>query len=165
MEAAPRQEEHRARLEHHVLAALERRAHEALFVLRHGCRPDDYRWFPGVHGPAEPLPFPSETATDAATDAATYAATDETHDAARWSEVPADKQRTGRGIEVGHIFYFGTKYSAPMKANVTGPDGKDAPVQVGSYGVGVSRLVGGIIEASHDENGIVWPEPIAPAWR
>jgi prolyl-tRNA synthetase len=92
-----------------------------------------------------------------------YAASDEMHDAARFeAEVPADKRMTARGIEVGHIFYFGEKYSKPMKALVTGPDGKDAPIHGGSYGVGVSRLVGGIIEASHDEAGIIWPDAVAP---
>jgi prolyl-tRNA synthetase len=92
-----------------------------------------------------------------------YAASDEMHDAARFeAEVPADKRMTARGIEVGHIFYFGEKYSKPMKALVTGPDGKDAPIHGGSYGVGVSRLVAGIIEASHDEAGIIWPDTVAP---
>ncbi|HZZ70059.1 MAG TPA: proline--tRNA ligase [Phenylobacterium sp.] len=92
-----------------------------------------------------------------------YAASDEMHDQARFeAEVPADKRMTARGIEVGHIFYFGEKYSKPMKALVTGPDGKDVPVHGGSYGVGVSRLVGGIIEASHDEGGIIWPDAVAP---
>jgi prolyl-tRNA synthetase len=92
-----------------------------------------------------------------------YAATDEIHDMARFeAEVPKDRQRTGRGIEVGHIFFFGTKYSAPMNAKVSGPDGKDILVQMGSYGIGVSRLVGAIIEASHDENGIIWPDAAAP---
>jgi prolyl-tRNA synthetase len=92
-----------------------------------------------------------------------YAASDEMHDAARFeAEVPAEKRMTARGIEVGHIFYFGEKYSRPMKALVTGPDGKDAPIHGGSYGVGVSRLVAGIIEASHDEAGIIWPDALAP---
>jgi len=91
-----------------------------------------------------------------------YAASDEMHDAAAYEALPEEKRMTARGIEVGHIFYFGTKYSAPMKANVTGPDGKDTPVQMGSYGVGVSRLVGGIIEASHDDAGIIWPDAVAP---
>ncbi len=92
-----------------------------------------------------------------------YAASDEMHDAARFeAEVPEAKRMTARGIEVGHIFYFGEKYSKPMKALVTGPDGKDVPVHGGSYGVGVSRLVGGIIEASHDEGGIIWPDAVAP---
>jgi prolyl-tRNA synthetase len=92
-----------------------------------------------------------------------YAASDEMHDQARFeAEVPEDKRMAARGIEVGHIFYFGEKYSKPMKALVTGPDGKDVPVHGGSYGVGVSRLVAGIIEASHDEAGIIWPDAVAP---
>jgi prolyl-tRNA synthetase len=91
-----------------------------------------------------------------------YAATSDMHDAAAYGLVPADKQVSARGIEVGHIFYFGTKYSAPMKAVVAGPDGKEVPVHGGSYGIGPSRLVAAIIEASHDEAGIVWPEPVAP---
>jgi prolyl-tRNA synthetase len=94
----------------------------------------------------------------------TYAATDETHDETRWSEVPADKQRTGRGIEVGHIFYFGDKYSLAMGLKVSGADGTMVTPMMGSYGVGVSRLVGAVIEASHDDAGIVWPEAVAP-WR
>jgi prolyl-tRNA synthetase len=94
----------------------------------------------------------------------TYAATDETHDEARWASVGEDKRRTGRGIEVGHIFYFGDKYSAAMGLKVSGQDGSMVTPMMGSYGVGVSRLVGAIIEASHDEAGIVWPEAVAP-WR
>jgi prolyl-tRNA synthetase len=93
---------------------------------------------------------------------ALYAATEEMHDEAAFAAVPADKQLSARGIEVGHIFYFGEKYSKPMKANVAGPDGQSAPVHMGSYGVGVSRLLGAIIEASHDDNGIIWPEAVAP---
>jgi prolyl-tRNA synthetase len=95
---------------------------------------------------------------------ATYAATDETHDEARWAQLAAEKQRTGRGIEVGHIFYFGTKYSDAMGLKVSGRDGSQVVPHMGSYGVGVSRLVGAIIEASHDDNGIVWPESVAP-WK
>jgi prolyl-tRNA synthetase len=92
-----------------------------------------------------------------------YAASDEMHDQARFeAEVPADKRMTARGIEVGHIFYFGEKYSKPMKAHVTGPDGQERAIHGGSYGVGVSRLAGAIIEASHDEAGIVWPDAVAP---
>jgi prolyl-tRNA synthetase len=92
-----------------------------------------------------------------------YAATEDVHDAARFdSEVPADRRLNTRGIEVGQIFYFGTKYSDVMKATVAGPDGADVPVHGGSYGVGVSRLVGAIIEACHDDAGIKWPEAIAP---
>src|SRR5512146_3208609 len=91
-----------------------------------------------------------------------YAATSDMHDAAAYAKVPADKQVSARGIEVGHIFYFGTKYSEPMKAVVAGPDGKEVPIHGGSYGIGPSRLVAAIIEASHDDAGIVWPEPVAP---
>ena len=91
-----------------------------------------------------------------------YAATSEKHDAAAFEALPSDKRVSARGIEVGHIFYFGTKYSEPMKAVVTGHDGVERPVHMGSYGIGPSRLVAAIIEASHDEAGIVWPEPVAP---
>src|SRR5215813_11190211 len=92
-----------------------------------------------------------------------YAATEDVHDAARFeSEVPPDKRLHTRGIEVGQIFYFGTKYSDSMKALVAGPDGAEVPVHGGSYGVGVSRLVGAIIEACHDDAGIKWPEAVAP---
>lgn len=91
-----------------------------------------------------------------------YAATSEKHDAVAFAGLPADKQVSARGIEVGHIFYFGTKYSEPMKAVVTGPDGADHPVHMGSYGIGPSRLVAAIIEASHDDAGIIWPEAVAP---
>jgi prolyl-tRNA synthetase len=90
-----------------------------------------------------------------------YAATSEIHDPAA-CPVPVDTLVNTRGIEVGHIFSFGTKYSVPMNATVTGPDGGEAPLVMGSYGIGVSRLVGAAIEASHDEAGIIWPEPIAP---
>ena len=94
---------------------------------------------------------------------ALYAATEDVHDAQRFErEVPAEKRLHTRGIEVGQIFYFGTKYSVPMKAVVTGPDGTERPIHGGSYGVGVSRLVGAIIEAFHDEAGIKWPEAVAP---
>lgn len=90
-----------------------------------------------------------------------YAAADEKHNAAA-CPVPADRLKTARGIEVGHIFYFGTKYSKPLGAVVTGPDGNPITVEMGSYGIGVSRLVGAIIEASHDDAGIIWPEQVAP---
>ncbi|TXL76701.1 proline--tRNA ligase [Vineibacter terrae] len=94
---------------------------------------------------------------------AQYAATDEMHDAARFeTEVPAGRRLAARGIEVGHIFYFGTKYSAPMNAVVSGPKGEPITVEMGSYGIGVSRLAGAIIEASHDDAGIIWPESVAP---
>ena len=92
-----------------------------------------------------------------------YAATEDVHDAARFDrEVPAEKKLHTRGIEVGQIFYFGTKYSDSMKALVAGADGVDMPIHGGSYGVGVSRLVGAIIEACHDDAGIKWPEAVAP---
>jgi prolyl-tRNA synthetase len=78
------------------------------------------------------------------------------------AEVPADKRLSARGIEVGHIFYFGTKYSDPMKATVTGQDGKEITVHMGSYGIGPTRLVPAVIEASHDDAGIIWPVPVAP---
>ena len=92
-----------------------------------------------------------------------YAATEEMHDQARFeAEAPQDKRLSARGIEVGHIFSFCEKYSKPMKAVVAGPDGVERPVQMGSYGVGVSRLLGAIIEASHDESGIIWPDSVAP---
>ena len=92
---------------------------------------------------------------------ALYAATEEKHDPAS-CPVPPDRLRSGRGIEVGQIFYFGSKYSKPMGAVVTGPDGQEIPVEMGSYGIGVSRLVGALIEVYHDDAGIIWPEPVAP---
>lgn len=94
---------------------------------------------------------------------AKYAATDDEHDLEKFAaEVPRDKQIIARGIEVGHIFYFGTKYSEPMGCRVQGPGGEMIALHSGSYGVGVSRLAGAIIEACHDADGIVWPEPVAP---
>ena len=92
-----------------------------------------------------------------------FAATDEMTDEEGFkAAVPADKQVDARGIEVGHIFYFGTKYSHPMKAVVQGPDGKEIEVHMGSYGIGPTRLVPAIVEASHDDAGIVWPVSVAP---
>jgi prolyl-tRNA synthetase len=93
---------------------------------------------------------------------AIYAATDEKHDLATWEKIPAERKREGRGIEVGQIFYFGKKYSETMNFAVTGPDGSKVFPEMGSYGIGVSRLVGAIIEAKHDEAGIIWPDAIAP---
>lgn len=90
-----------------------------------------------------------------------YAATDEKHDELEAANL-GDALVNARGIEVGHIFYFGTKYSEAMNASVTGPDGSSVYPEMGSYGIGVSRLVGGLIEAFHDENGIIWPESVAP---
>lgn len=91
-----------------------------------------------------------------------YAATSEKHDADAFGRIAADKQVSARGIEVGHIFYFGTKYSEPMKAVVAGPDGTERPIHGGSYGIGPTRLMGAIIEAFHDDAGIKWPEAVAP---
>ncbi|HEX9323705.1 MAG TPA: proline--tRNA ligase [Xanthobacteraceae bacterium] len=91
-----------------------------------------------------------------------YAATSDKHNAAAFQAIPAPDRVQARGIEVGHIFYFGTKYSEPMKALATGPDGSERPVHMGSYGIGPSRLVAAIIEACHDDAGIQWPEPVAP---
>ncbi len=91
-----------------------------------------------------------------------YARTDETHDEGLFNEIPAERRRSARGIEVGQIFYFGTKYSEPMGATVQDADGKDVAVHMGSHGIGVSRLLGAIIEASHDEKGIIWPEGVTP---
>jgi prolyl-tRNA synthetase len=116
------------------------------------------------------LPIPPET-TDYEGDlggiveqwSTLYAATEDVHDPERFAaETPEEKRVATRGIEVGQVFYFGDKYTKAMKALVTGPDGVDRPAQCGSYGVGVSRLVGAIIEASHDEAGIVWPDAVAP---
>ncbi|MFN0041684.1 MAG: proline--tRNA ligase [Alphaproteobacteria bacterium] len=90
-----------------------------------------------------------------------YAATDDKHDPVKCPVTKGDLIEA-RGIEVGHIFYFGTKYSKPLNCAVSGPNGELAPVEMGSYGIGVSRLAGAIIEASHDDAGIVWPEAVAP---
>ncbi|QFU16403.1 proline--tRNA ligase [Microvirga thermotolerans] len=121
----------------------------------------DYLDFPI---PPETTDFDNVAGLQSAVDKWTslYAATSEMHDEAGFAQVPADKRMSARGIEVGHIFYFGTKYSAPMGAKVMGPDGQEHEVHMGSYGIGPSRLIAAIIEASHDENGIVWPEAVAP---
>ncbi|MGL4439922.1 MAG: proline--tRNA ligase [Bosea sp. (in: a-proteobacteria)] len=91
-----------------------------------------------------------------------YAATSEMHDEAAYTSISEADRVSARGIEVGHIFYFGTKYSEPMGATVAGPDGKDTPVHMGSYGIGPTRLIAALIEANHDEAGIIWPDAIAP---
>jgi len=91
-----------------------------------------------------------------------YAATSDMHDAAAFGNIPMDKQVSARGIEVGHIFKLGNKYSEPMKALVATGEGAETPVHMGSYGIGPSRLVAAVIEASHDDSGIIWPEPVAP---
>ncbi len=114
--------------------------------------------------PAVDTDFDSREALDAIFKAWTtpYTATSEMHDEAAYHSVPEERKISARGIEVGHIFYFGTKYSEPMKATVTGPDGRETPVHMGSYGIGPSRLVAALIEASHDEAGIIWPDAVAP---
>lgn len=91
-----------------------------------------------------------------------YAATEEMHNEDVWGKIAALDQIAARGIEVGHIFHFGTKYSEPMKATIMGADGKEHPVSMGSYGIGPSRLVAAAIEASHDDNGIIWPRAMSP---
>ena len=91
-----------------------------------------------------------------------YARTDETHDPALFDAIPEDRRKVARGIEVGQIFYFGTKYSEAMGATVVTADGSKVPVEMGSHGIGVSRLLGAIIEASHDDKGIIWPEGVTP---
>lgn len=88
-----------------------------------------------------------------------YAAADERHDA---SKIAPENLREARGIEVGHIFYLGTKYSEILGANIMNDKGESVPLEMGCYGVGVSRLVGAVIEASHDDNGIIWPDSVAP---
>ncbi len=91
-----------------------------------------------------------------------YARTDETHDEALYNAIPEERRRTSRAIEVGQIFYFGTKYSDAMGATVSNNQGEQVPVHMGSHGIGVSRLLGAIIEASHDDKGIIWPEGVTP---
>jgi prolyl-tRNA synthetase len=121
----------------------------------------DYLDFPI---PGEDMDFDDRASLQSIVDRWTslYAATSEMHDPAAFEAVPADRRMSARGIEVGHIFYFGTKYSEPMGATVTGPDGQERPVHMGSYGIGPTRLVAAIIEASHDEQGIIWPAAVAP---
>ncbi len=91
-----------------------------------------------------------------------YAATSDMHDEAAWSQLEPSSRREGRGIEIGHIFYFGTKYSATLDFQLAGPDGAPVYPEMGSYGIGVSRMVGALIEASHDDAGIIWPDAVAP---
>src|SRR5690606_17029285 len=123
-----------------------------------------HRDFLGLEDPGEDTVFADDAAIAAIDDTWTtpYASTDEMHDGAAWSKVPESARLAARGIEVGHIFHFGEKYSRPMNATVTGPDGKEHYVSGGSYGIGPTRLVAAIIEACHDDNGIIWPESVAP---
>jgi len=115
-----------------------------------------------IPAPGLDLDFDSDLTAEMEKRTKYYAATDEKHDEAAFAAIPEDRQVSARGIEVGHIFYFGTKYSEPMNAAVQTKEGELQTIHGGSYGVGVSRLVGGIIEACHDENGIVWPKSVAP---
>jgi prolyl-tRNA synthetase len=114
--------------------------------------------------PGENIDFDDVAGLQAVVDKWTslYAATSEKHDPAQFAKLPAAARVSARGIEVGHIFYFGTKYSEPMKGVVAGPDGVERPAHMGSYGIGPSRLVAAIIEAFHDDAGIKWPEAVAP---
>ncbi|MCB1475314.1 MAG: proline--tRNA ligase [Rhodobiaceae bacterium] len=114
--------------------------------------------------PGEDVDFDDPAALDAIVGRWTsrYAATEEMHDEAAFGAIAESDRLSARGIEVGHIFYFGTKYSAAMKAHVAGPDGQEIPVHMGSYGIGPTRVVPAIIEASHDESGIIWPDSVAP---
>lgn len=121
-----------------------------------------HRDFLNLPVPGEDTDFDSDLTPWVDKYTAQYAATEEMHDESAFAEIPEEDRVSARGIEVGHIFYFGTKYSEPLNARVAGPDGVDVPVHMGSYGIGVSRLVAAIIEASHDENGIIWPESVAP---
>ncbi|AQQ06532.1 proline--tRNA ligase [Roseibium algicola] len=112
--------------------------------------------------PAEDTDFSSDLTPIVTEWTTPYAATDEMHDEAAFGALAEDTRVSARGIEVGHIFYFGTKYSDAMGAKVATAEGTEVPVHMGSYGVGVSRLLGALIEANHDENGIVWPKSVAP---
>ena len=91
-----------------------------------------------------------------------YASTEDTHNIDKFNEIPDYDRKNSRGIEVGQIFYFGTKYSKSMNANIVTKEGKKIPVEMGSHGIGVSRLVGAIIEANHDDYGIIWPYEVSP---
>ncbi len=123
-----------------------------------------HRDFLSLQVPSAATDFTDDAAIAAIVDAWTkpYAATEEMHETAKWDAIPEDGRLAARGIEVGHIFHFGTKYSEPMGAKVAGPDGKDHFVSMGSYGIGPTRVIAAIIEASHDEAGIIWPEAVAP---
>ena len=123
-----------------------------------------HRDFLGLAPPAADIDFDDAAAMQGVVSQWTsrYAATSEMHDAAAFAALPESDRVSARGIEVGHIFNFGTKYSGPMKAMVNGPDGKEVAVHMGSYGIGPSRLVAALIEAGHDDNGIIWPESVAP---
>ena len=117
-----------------------------------------------LDAPAKDIDFDSRETMQGVFDNWTskYAATSEMHDVAAYEAMPESDRVSARGIEVGHIFNFGTKYSLPMNAVVNSADGQQVAVQMGSYGIGPSRLVAALIEANHDENGIIWPDAVAP---
>ena len=119
---------------------------------------EDFDWVNSDYDAASPADLDRFFATVTAT----YAATDEKHDETAWARVPEARRREGRGIEVGQIFYFGTKYTESMGVSVSGPDGAAIFPEMGSYGIGVSRLVGAMIEQLGDDHGIVWPDAVAP---
>jgi prolyl-tRNA synthetase len=123
-----------------------------------------HRDYLGMPTPGEDTDFDDVAGLQGTVDGWTsrYAATSEMHDEAAWAAVPQAERVSARGIEVGHIFYFGLKYSEPMGCAVTGPDGRRTLLHMGSYGIGPTRVVAAIIEASHDEHGVVWPEAVAP---
>ncbi len=123
-----------------------------------------HRDYLGFAPPPATIDFDDVAALQAVVDHWTsrFAATSEKFDAAGFEAVPEGSRLSARGIEVGHIFYFGTKYSGPMKAVVSGPDGATVPVHMGSYGIGPSRVVAALIEAGHDDSGIIWPDAVAP---
>ena len=123
-----------------------------------------HRDYLGFETPPENIDFDDPAVMQGVVDKWTslYAATSEKHDAAAFESLPESARVSARGIEVGHIFYFGTKYSLPMKAVVNGPDGKEQAVHGGSYGIGPSRLAAALIEANHDEAGMIWPQAAAP---
>jgi prolyl-tRNA synthetase len=123
-----------------------------------------HRDYLGFATPPENIDFDSVTAMQGVFDKWTslYAATSEKHDEAAFAAIDETSRISARGIEVGHIFYFGAKYSLPMKAVVNGPDGREHHVHMGSYGIGPSRLAAALIEANHDEAGMIWSRGIAP---
>ena len=123
-----------------------------------------HRDYLSLAAPPDTIDFDDRAAMQGVFDTWTraYAATSEKHDEAAYNAIPEASRISARGIEVGHIFYFGTKYSKPMKAVVNGPDGKEHTVHMGSYGIGPSRLAAALIEANHDEAGMIWPEAAAP---
>jgi prolyl-tRNA synthetase len=123
-----------------------------------------HRDYLGFTAPPEDIDFDDRAAMQGVFDKWTslYAATSEKHDEAAFAALPEASRISARGIEVGHIFYFGTKYSKPMKAVVNGPEGREHFVHSGSYGIGPSRLAAALIEANHDEAGMIWPQAAAP---